>query len=460
MSRDVTALLHAIPRRPRPGMSKAAAAVGAQVHELDASQWESPLEIARGQAIAARRVSAYAALHSPMFAAHLKRSGLGPEALWKPGAFEALPPLQRSDLQGPADEVFCRRSPSGHLPFSTGSSSGSTGEPVSIRRSALNRRDWQAMTLRLHLWHTPAIALRMCVSRARVPAAVAAPDWGAPTNLFWRTGPALIVPNDLPVAVQAEHVWRFDPAMVMGYPSVLLAMGDLLAAKGRRPRSVIQIRTLGETLSISDRQAIETSWGCPVVDIYSSEEVGYIALQCPQSSLYHVMAETALVEILGPDGRPCRPGEVGQVVVTDLRNYVTPIIRYAIGDYAEAAGPCPCGRGLPTMARVFGRERNLLVTRDGERRWPLSGRSRYRSVAPVRQYQMIQQDYERIEVRLVVERPLTEDEEAALRNLMLDALGLPFTLDFAYFPDRLPTGPTGKLEEFVCKVEPRSVSGS
>jgi phenylacetate-CoA ligase len=54
-------------------------------------------------------------------------------------------------------------------------------------------------------------------------------------------------------------------------------------------------------------------------------------------------------------------------VVTPLHNFAMPLIRYAIGDYAEAGPPCACGRGLPVLARILGRARNLLTLPHGER---------------------------------------------------------------------------------------------
>ena len=105
------------------------------------------------------------------------------------------------------------------------------------------------------------------------------------------------------------------------------------------------------------------------------------------------------------------------------------------------------------MRRVVGRERNLLKLADGRRHWPLLGGLHFRDVAPVRQFQAIQHDYERIEMRLVCERPLTEIEERDLRAMILHALGHDFTLELHYFEGRLPTGPNGKFDEFVCRVD-------
>ena len=105
--------------------------------------------------------------------------------------------------------------------------------------------------------------------------------------------------------------------------------------------------------------------------MYSSQEFGYIALQCPDAHTYHVQSEAVYVEILDGPGGPCRPGEVGRVVISTLHNYATPLLRYEMGDYAETGGDCVCGRTLPVLNRIVGRERNMWIMPNGQRMWPV-----------------------------------------------------------------------------------------
>ena len=167
--------------------------------------------------------------------------------------------------------------------------------------------------------------------------------------------------------------------------------------------------------------------------------------------MYHIMSESLLVEVLDEHGNPCLPGQVGRVVITDLHNFATPLIRYDNGDYAEAGTACPCGRGLPTLKRIAGRERNMLLLPDG-RRWPAIGNYRVREIAPIRQYQIIQRNRETIEVRLVSDTPLTDGQETRLKEVIHESLEFPFQLQFVYFPGNIPRGPGGKLEEFICEA--------
>jgi phenylacetate-CoA ligase len=213
------------------------------------------------------------------------------------------------------------------------------------------------------------------------------------------------------------------------------------------------VRTLGETLSRETRARCRELWKAPVIDVYSAQEVGVIAIECPESGLYHVQSESLIVEVLDAEGHACEPGQVGRVVVTDLHNFAMPLLRYAIGDRAEVGPACPCGRGLPTLTRVLGRERNMVVLPDGSRHWPLVGLHEYRRIAPVVQYQLAQRSSQLVELRLVTETPLSPEQELELAAVVQRSLGHPFEVSFRYFEGALPPATGGKFEEFVSELD-------
>jgi len=210
------------------------------------------------------------------------------------------------------------------------------------------------------------------------------------------------------------------------------------------------------------REVCRQAWNVPVVDTYSSQEVGYIALQCPTCERYHVQAENVFVEILREDGTSCSHGEVGRVVVTTLHNYATPLIRYAIGDYAEVGEPCSCGRGLPVLNRILGRQRNMLVLPHGDQRWPVFDidlRNREpRFLSVVRQMQVVQRTLDQIDVSLVTARRLDNAEESSLRQHIESALGGAFRIRLHYVAS-IPRSHTGKFEDFRSDVGERVCHG-
>ena len=213
-----------------------------------------------------------------------------------------------------------------------------------------------------------------------------------------------------------------------------------------------QICTISECVDAATRALCRRAWNVPVCDIYSAQEVGYIALQCPDGDHYHLQAESALVEILDDAGCPCAPGTIGRVVVTPLYNFAMPLLRYALGDHAEAGAPAGCGRGLPVVTRILGRTRNMLTLPDGGRLWPRLSELRYGEVLPVEQFQLVQKSRSLLELRLVAKRRGNAEEEARLRELVVARIGHPFEVDIRY-AERIERGATGKYEDFRSELD-------
>ena len=429
-----------------------AGVLSALLGQLEATQWLPQAELVQLQHLQLRALAQHAARQSTHFKDRLVRAGLRFEDLGSAEGLARLGVLRRRDIQAAGAALYCTDIPRDHAPVGTTQTSGSTGEPVVVRRTGVSRLFWMAMIMREHLWHRRDFTKRISAIRANIPEYIVGPDWGPPVSLLFRSGPAQGIPITADIEQQVTWLREFGPDNLVIYPSTLDALSRYCEAHNITLDGLTQVRTIGETLSPRIREQATRILKARVIDNYSSQEVGNIAFQCPDSDLYHVMAESLIVEVLNDAGRPCNVGEAGRIVVTDLHNYATPLIRYDIGDYAEVAAPCPCGRGLPALKRILGRERNLILMPDGSRHWPLVGFARFRDVAPVVQYQFIQTDRQSIEVRLVTESTMTRDQEVALGAVIQEALGYPFALTFRYFEDGLPTGPRGKFEEFICQA--------
>lgn len=436
-----------------PLASAGTAPLLALLYQLEETQWLTSEEITAQQHRQLVELARHAQRFSPHFHSKLQAAGLQPDDLATPEGLRKLPVLSRRDLQSAGKDLFCRQLPKAHTPVGETRSSGSVGEPVVVQRTAVNQLFWQATTLREHLWQQRDFRGTLAVIRAHLPTLDAPrPDWGPPVNLLFKSGPSHALAITTDVSQQAEWLVKLNPDYLLTYPTNLGALLQQLAQGGMKLPRLRQIRSIGETLSDDLRAATRSLLDVDIADTYSSQELGTIALQCPQSGMYHVMSESLIVEVLDEQGEPCLPGQIGQLVITDLHNLATPLIRYGIGDYAEAGPACPCGRGLATLKRVVGRERNMLLLPDGRRHWPLVGAYYFRDIAPIRQFQIIQREREMIEVRLVSDSPLTDAQEARLGELVRESLGFPFQLKFTYFPREIPCGSSGKFEEFICEV--------
>ena len=431
----------------------------ATLFQLEQSQWWSPQVLQASQFEQLRRLVPYAVRHVP----HNRRTRAAlatPEAI-TPQRWADVPVLRRSDIATGATPMRSEQVPGEHGSVHANQTGGSTGQPVDFFTTDLSEYFWKVFALREHLWHRRDFSRKlMSIRFVKTDAQAAArgrhsAEWGGPTEGVFRTGPASlyhIQGND--VSYLAERAIEERPGYILSHASVLSGMVDHFERTGRRPEGLLEMRSIGEMMDDDLRERARRVLGVPVVDLYSCQEGGYLASQCPDHDHYHVQSENVLLEVLDTNGKPCAPGEVGRVVITALHNFATPLIRYEVGDWAEVGTPCPCGRGLPVLKRVLGRYRNLVTLPSGEQRWVRLGFEDLAAVAPQAGMQMVQTGLEDIDVRLVSKSPLSATQLDAIRAFIHHNLGHPFRLRFEYVDD-LRNPANGKIEHFISRLQPR-----
>lgn len=421
-----------------PAATPAAALVIAD--ELERTQWWAPDELARHQRLQLDALLAHAAASVPHYGAI------------DPRAWSSVPIMSRAAITAAGKDLLSRAYPPTHGAAPDVLTSRTSGEPVRVRGTGVIAALHGAITLRDHRWHRRDLHAHLAAIRYTGGAAP------APDGLHlhgWSPTLAQLAPDArmsvLSVASTTDEqlAWlvRTNPTYLLVYPSVLHALLRRIAATGSVLPALREVRTISEVLSPGTRGLCRDVLEVPIVDAYSAQEVGYIALQCPVHEHYHVQAERLLVEVLRDDDTPCAPGETGRVVVTDLHNLATPILRYELGDYAEVGRPCPCGRGLPVLARIIGRRRNMLVYPDGRTSWPVFTVA-CREAVRFRDLQLVQLRRDALVVRVV---PDGELDRGALVVALHRALGFAFEVEVELV-DEIARTPAGKLEEFISRV--------
>lgn len=212
---------------------------------------------------------------------------------------------------------------------------------------------------------------------------------------------------------------------LFGHAHSLYILANFALTRGYRVPAPKAIVSTSMMLLAPERAVIEQAFGCKVTDRYGCEEVGLIAGECEQHAGYHITAEHLIVEILDSSGVPCAPGEIGRVVVTDLQNRGMPLLRYEIGDLAAwATTPCPCGRGLPTLERVVGRQADCLQRRDGSLAAGVSLVERTLLAIPgIAQLQLVQETPEKLIAYVVKGTGASEQTATALIGALTADLG-------------------------------------
>ena len=159
-----------------------------------------------------------------------------------------------------------------------------------------------------------------------------------------------------------EEIERVRPAVLEGYGAHLEAVFRALAARGaeltHRPALV---HYGAERMEPEGRALIERRFGIPVVAHYSAVESLKIGFMCEQRDGYHLHEDLCHVCIRRPDGRLADPGEVGEVVISNLVNRATVLLNYRLGDLAAIrAGRCDCGRTFALLEELDGRVARII----------------------------------------------------------------------------------------------------
>ena len=130
-------------------------------------------------------------------------------------------------------------------------------------------------------------------------------------------------------ADQGQYLDALVPEIITGDP---LSLGVLLELPfNHRPRAL-----MSTSMSLTDglRLALEARFQCPVLDLYSLNEVGPVACFDPRLGAHVLLQHRLVVEIVDADGEPLGGGERGEVTLTGGFNFCMPLLRYRTGDHA------------------------------------------------------------------------------------------------------------------------------
>lgn len=462
-------LRSAIPSVPFPAiLSGRAAELMAVIRQLDQSQFwpEAQLRAAQWQQLTA--LLDHCCRTVPWQAERLRRIGYAPGKRLTEAAWQRLPVLTRADLQGLGDRLHATIVPPAFGPATTSASGGSSGVPVRVRKTAFESFLWEAINLREEFWHRDRPGADMMRLRgvpdglspdqteaARSPTGLILPDWGHPANLIWQTGRLGIISPRVPLAAQLAFLRKLRPGYLYTFPSYLRLLLAHIRDSREKVAPMRAVFTASEQVTPELREDCRAVFNAPIVENYTSGETGYIALQCPETEALHVQAETVLVEVLDAAGHPCRPGETGRVVITVLHSFGMPILRYDIGDEAEVAPPCACGRTLPALARIAGRASDYFVMADGTRHRVDISHYRLSRITAIREFRLVQKSHDLLVLQLVLSRALTGDETAQVQAVLDRTAGHLFAQRRIEPVPALDRTPAGKLRAFVSELPGR-----
>ena len=368
-------------------------------------------------------------------------------------AWSQIPILTRAEAVRHHYRLISARIPEEAGPVREGKTSGSTGLTLSFQAARAFDIANCALTERMFRWWR----VDGKKSFAQIGSSTESkPSPYGKTAYGWQSARRNGVKYSLSHVFDIDTQLQWLLARRATYLSSMAGIIKELAATAKRREIALKFDLVFSAAAVVDgetRELCRSAFGAEIADTYGTAEAGHIAAQCPDCGEYHLSCDASVIEIQRDDGSPAGAGEIGRVIVTPLHNYAMPLIRYQLDDYAEAGTTQPaCERKLPTLRRILGRSRNLFRFRDGTRVWPVLGRFVFLpDLIAYRQFQIVQTDFDQIEIRYVPEGEPGPVDLAALTQHVRTALNQRVDVRVRAV-DKIDRTAAGKYEDCVSLV--------
>lgn len=409
---------------------------------LEKTQFDPP-DVIRARQLAALKTQLQHAWDTvPYYRAAWEKAGVHPSDMRELRDLEAFPALTKADIRRHNRALVSSAYDLSKCRVKT--TSGSTGVPLVIYCDE-DAMQWKAAcTLRSDQWSGYRLGQRV----AKV--------WGNPEyrhfglkgrlrNYFFDRAVYLdtLHLNDERIAEFAKAIRRHRPGLIFGHAHSLYLVACALRKTGVtdvRPNGIISTAMI---LHDWQRTVIEEVFGCKVTNRYGCEEVSLIASECEEHNGLHINADSLYTEV----------GSGGKLLITDFINQAMPLIRYEVGDVVvPSSRVCKCGRGLPLIERVEGREADYVVTPAGNLISGISLTENFSNLVPgTAQMQIVQESITQLRIRLVADDEFGDQSRRKIAELVRDTFGDSVAHDVELV-DAIPQEPSGKYRFCISKV--------
>lgn len=333
----------------------------------------------------------------------------------------SLPILKREQVQdfGRWMQVYLPGSLPEH--YATTRTSGSTGKPVVIYRyQPGGAAEHRAVQLLDSVWQQRDMSEPMAYFKNTEPDGRAGHGRHEPFSYVGPTGPISYMNiSKATLGEMLDHLQEHQSSYLLLNGLVIKLLAQEHRDNPGRKIKLKQILSWAEKVEPSLRELVREQFGAKICDRYSAEEFGYLAIQCPGSEHLHAMQFHNYIEILNDKNQPCEIGETGRVVVTGLRSFGMPLIRYELGDLASWQEPCQHGINLPVFSPDIVRIRDTEVDEHGRVVRPRIDRSSLGTNEAITDFQLVRFD-DAVVILARTKRELTPAEQETIKSEMAE----------------------------------------
>lgn len=275
-------------------------------------------------------------------------------------------------------------------------------------------------------------------------------NWKQNLNRYWRNQHWL---NGFHLTDSAMHntflkMQRWQPKTILAYPSSLYQFAKFISEN----KLTLQWDTKGiissaEMLHPHYRSIAEKVFDTKIYNRYGGREIGLIAMECAEGRM-HINCRDIYLEVDSEDPYT-KPGDL---LVTQLNNYIMPFIRYRIGDIGRLSDEvCSCGNQLPILGELLGRSTATFRTKTKTLIHGGYFTQQFYNLVGVNQFQLIQETLGKCILKLVINEQWTAETGNYIVQKIQDALGAEISIKIE-FVDEIPLPKSGKREFTISKV--------
>lgn len=186
-----------------------------------------------------------------------------------------------------------------------------------------------------------------------------------------RRGNLCLAAGGMTSAARLHFLVDHEVTLVCCTPTYALRLAEVaeqenIDLRGSPVRALIVAGEPGGSIP-STRRRIEEAWGARVFDHSGMTEIGSLAIECAANpGGMHLLETECIAEVIDPQtGKPVPPGQEGELVLTNLGRWGSPLIRYRTGDRVIIdPAPCPCGSiFLRLKGGILGRTDDMIFIR-------------------------------------------------------------------------------------------------
>ena len=263
--------------------------------------------------------------------------------------------------------------------------------------------------------------------------------------------------NDQSMELYYNKIKKYQPAYFYGYVSMIKEFVQFCEINklDLTQLNLKGVVTTSEPLFPETKNYMHENLNCPIINDYGSGEVGPIAYSCPDGG-FHLMADNLYIEIINKNGNHAKTGEEGQVVVTEVNNYAMPMIRYNLKDVAIVTDEqCSCGRGLPLIKTIIGRNKDLLFTEDGKKVHGayigyIAQQCKQKHMG-LKQYQVVQDMPNNIVFNIIIDEGYTSKTDTYITLKLQEKLGKTMNIRINKV-ETIEREKSGKLRVVKCNI--------